>query len=438
MKIFNLFQFNISNKTLIIFIASIIWIINFRTTFKNIDNHMDTSCYSSLKYDPHLILIKNILSCLFFVGFFFEIKVNRSTIVKGKELIKTEKDNTLIVQVKEKSIGGESILNSVEQIYKLNDTKSKILFWLKNICLIIIVYFIEEIYFIVSNNHILDRIICPIRNLGVFISLLILSPLLIKKTWVLYRHQLLPIIIILILSAIIIFFNFLDVERFQKIYGIRFFIYLFSFILMGLEFSLIKYLVDSQFINIYLILGIKGIVGTLVFTIIYFSCSKKDFFEFLDDILRFEYEDMYIDFNIFPKVMYIVTFLIIQYLKIYIINIFTENHLLPVLMISDIIYFPFYIIERFIIQNFEISNNKSFCLNISSGITNVFMILIFNEILECKFWGLNQNLVKNIYKRQKEEYLDDIYERHNDSSTLMEEMKEEAKENLNDDDPYEK
>ena len=434
----NLFQFNINKKTLIIFITSIIWIINFRTTFENIDSHMDTGCYSSLKFDPHLILIKNIISCLFFVGFFFEIKENKSSVVTGKELIKTEKDNTLIVQVKEKTSGGESILNSVEQIYHLNDTKSKILFWLKNIGIIIIVYFIEEIYFIVSNNHILDRIICPIRNLGVFISLLILSPLLIKKTWTLYRHQLFPLIIVLILSSIIIMFNLIDIDRFKKVYGIRFFIYLFSFILMGLEFSLIKYLVDSQFINIFLILGIKAIIGSLIFTIICFSCSKKEFYDFFDDILKFEYEDMYMDFNIFPKILYIITFLIIQYLKIYIISRFTENHLLPVLMITDIIYFPFYIIERFAVQNFGISNIKSFVLNTSLGFVNLFMILIFNEILECKFWGLNENLVKNINKRQHEEYLDDISERHNDSSTLlMEEMKEEVKENQNDDEPFE-
>ena len=418
----DLFQFNISNKTLIIFITSIIWAINFRSTFKNIDSHMDTGCYSSLKYDPYLILIKNIISCFFLVGFYFEMKENRSAIITGKELIKTEKEDTLIVQVRETTTGGESLMNSVEQIYQLNDTRAKILYWLKNISLIIVVYFVEEIYFIFSNNHILDRIICPIRNFGVFISLLILSPLLIKKTWVLYKHQLCPLIIILILSTIIIIYNLLEIERFQKIYGVRFLIYLISFILMGLEFSLLKYLVDSQFINIYLILGIKGIIGTIVFTIICLACSKRDFFDFIDDILKFEYEDMYTNFSIFPKMLYVITFLVIQYLKIYVINIFTENHLLPVLMITDIIYFPFYIIERFAIQNFGISIITSFIWNISLGVVNLIMILIFNEILECKFWGLNENFAKNINERQKEEYLDDNIEKENDSN--MEEMKE--------------
>ena len=65
------------------------------------------------------------------------------------------------------------------------------------------------------------------------------------------------------------------------------------------------------------------------------------------------------------------------------------------------------------------------------------MILIFNEILECKFWGLNKDLAKNINKRQKEEYLDNI-DNYNDSDVLyMEEMKEGEKENQNDDNPFE-
>ena len=56
---------NFENKTLIIFITSIIMVINFRTTFKNIDRHMDIGSYPSLKYNPRLILIKNIICCFF-------------------------------------------------------------------------------------------------------------------------------------------------------------------------------------------------------------------------------------------------------------------------------------------------------------------------------------------------------------------------------------
>ena len=72
-------------------------------------------------------------------------------------------------------------------------------------------------------------------------------------------------------------------------------------------------------------------------------------------------------------------------------------------MIVDIIYFPFYLIEKFCFQQFRITTPSTFYLNASLGFINVFLMLIFNEILECKFWGLDRNLKKNINKRQDDE-----------------------------------
>ena len=58
------------------------------------------------------------------------------------------------------------------------------------------------------------------------------------------------------------------------------------------------------------------------------------------------------------------------------------------------------------------------------------MMLMFNEILECKFWRLNINLEKNINKRQIEDFLeanerdinpgleDNIEKRDSSSTTL--------------------
>ena len=51
---------NFENKTLITFITSIALGINFRSTFKNIDLYMDLGDYHSPKFNPRLILIKNI------------------------------------------------------------------------------------------------------------------------------------------------------------------------------------------------------------------------------------------------------------------------------------------------------------------------------------------------------------------------------------------
>ena len=395
-------QFDYDNKTLIIFITSIIWAINFRTTFKNIDSHMDSGSYYSLKFDPFIMLIKNILSCFFFVGSYYEMKLNKLTEKNQKEIIKTTRGSIIIFQVQKTNTQSDDSFDTI--LYnQLNNSKKKIIFFLKNASIILIVYFIEDLYFMIANNHIMDRLICPIRNLGFLITLLIFSPLLIKKTWTLYRHQFVPLIIIFIFSISIIVFNILVVDRFNKIFNINFLLYLLSFILMGLEMVLIKYLVDSQFISIFLILGIKGVIGTIVFLIINLSSHKIYFFKFFDRILNFEYDEMYEDFDIFPKILYVISLLILQYLKIIVINRFTENHILSVVMITDIIYFPFYIMEKFLIQQFPITTMSTFFINSLLGFINAFLMLIFNEILECKFCKLNYNIKKNINKRQADD-----------------------------------
>jgi hypothetical protein len=389
-----IFQFNINNKTFIIFITAIIWAINFRTTFKNIDSHMDSGSYSSLKYDPQLLFFKNIASCLFFLGFFLESKIISSQKIIEKELIHKKEGNFLIVQYEEKKNARDSLFSSLLIINGLNDIKSKIFFWIKIIIIIIIIYSIEELYFIIDNNHILDRLVCPIRNLGILISLLIFSSLLIKKKCTLYSHQLIPLLIIFILSIGIIMFNVLIVDRFKKIYGFNFIIYLSSFILMGFEMVLISlYKIEEK------------IIGTLFFGIINIIKSKKQFFDFFDKLLSFEYDDMYMEFDIYLKIMYVISLLLLQYLKIFTINIFTENHLLSVLMLTDIIYFPLYIIERFVIQGLTISTLSTFIINTSLGFINLFLILMFIEILECKFLELDKDLIENINERQKQDAL---------------------------------
>ncbi len=406
-----IFQFNINNKTFIIFITALVWAFNFRTTFKNIDSHMDSGSYSSLKFNPKLILIKNIISCFFLIVFLIESRLITQKKRIEKEIVQKKKDDFIIIQIKEKGQDSSSLLNSISSIHRLNDTKLKILFWLKTIFIILVIYFIEELYFIIANNHILDRLICPIRNLGVLISLFIFSPLIIKKSWYLYKHQFIPLIIIFILSICIIFFNFKIIDRFKKIFfTVNFLLYLLSFILIGIEMVLIKYLLDSLFISIFLILGIKGIIGSFFFGIINIIWDEKNFFDFFDKLLKFEYEDMYMEFGLIQQSLYIISLLVLQYLKIYTISSFTENHLLSVLMITDIIYFPFYVIERFAIEGLTISTLITFIINSLLGFINLFLMLMFIEILECNCCGLNRNLVKYIIKRQHEDYLQSFEE----------------------------
>jgi hypothetical protein len=266
-------------------------------------------------------------------------------------------------------------------------------------------------------------VIVPIRNFGILIALSIFSPLIIKKSCKFYRHQFIPYIIIFLISIAIIYYNFKDRERFLKKFGsYSTFIYIGSYFLMGLESSLIKYLIDKEFLNIFLILALKGITGTILFTIINILYNQEEFFAFFENILSFEYDYLNEDFNIVPKILYVLSFFILVYFKMYMINQFSENHILSTIMIVDLIYFPLYIFERIVCDKFKITTPSSFAINSVAGFINFFLMLIFNEILELKFWGLNTNLNININDRQKqdsdfrEQNVNDIYKTDTDTS----------------------
>ena len=140
---------------------------------------------------------------------------------------------------------------------------------------------------------------------------------------------------------------------------------------------------------------IKGIIGTIIFAVAYPIISQEKLFEIFDTNFNFEYEFLNEEFPIFYKILYIVSMVILQLLIVYTVNQFSENHILSAIMFVDILYFPIYCLERFAIQGFPISTPSLFWPNMTVGIVNFFLMLIFNEILECNFWGLNRNLKIN-------------------------------------------
>lgn len=391
-----------NNKRLFLVITSLALTINFRTTFKNIDAHMDLGSYSTLKFDPIIILIKNAFCCaIHLIIFWYSLKKN-TTKTKDKILIKNETANFVSYGFKEKE-ERNSLLDILFQSHELNTPTSKFLFWLKVILIIIVIYIIEELYFMIGNNHILDRLVVCMRNVGILIPTFLLSSLLIKKNWKFNKHQLYPCIIIIFISLFMIIYNASTVQRFNKIFNINFLYYLSVYVLTGVELVLIKYLVDVQFINVFLILGIKGLIGTITFGIINLLVNRHNFIYFFSEFLSFENEENFEDFSILFKIFYIISFLLVQFLKIEIIQIFTESHFLSSAMISDVFYFPFYLIEKFAIQNFPISTTDTFYINNIIGIINTILLLIFNEIIEIKCCDVAKNTNINIDQRQETE-----------------------------------
>ena len=169
---------------------------------------------------------------------------------------------------------------------------------------------------------------------------------------------------------------------------------------MALEMILIKYLLDKQFLNLFLIMGLKGIIGTIIFIPINIFFDELHFLQIFDHFLHFEYEYLYDKFNLTHQSLYIISMVITQFFKVYTINQFTETHFLYTLMFADIIFFPFYCLERILIQNFEITTKSCFYVNLGAVIINSFLILIINEILECNCCNFNNNLKRSIFERQ--------------------------------------
>ena len=402
-----IFSFHFDKKVPLIFITSLVWGFNFRTTFNNINYHMGIGSYASLKYDPLLYLIKNIICIFYVIGFFLEIKNNKFQGVNKEVIIQKKEGNKIIIShvPAEENDNNQDILKDFEKSQNLNNLAKKILFFLKVFSMILFISVVEDAYFIIANNHIIDRVICPIRNFGMLLSLSILSLVLMNKKIYRNKHQLIPLIVTFIVSFSIIIFNYSDIDRFKKKFGaLNTAIDIILFVFMGIEMIVIKILTENQYLSIYLILGLKGIMGTIIFAIIYGEIPQEEFFNFFDKTWNFEYEFLNESFPIIYKILYIISLVFLAFLKIYTINQFSENHILSSIMIIDIIYFPLYCVERFAIQGFGISTPSCFWLNLTAGIISCFLMLIFNEILECNFWGLNLNLKKNIDLRQNMDY----------------------------------
>ena len=131
--------------------------------------------------------------------------------------------------------------------------------------------------------------------------------------------------------------------------------------------------------------------------------SPIKFFDFFDEMMSFENDKMYEEFPIIFKILYIISFLILQYLKIEIIRQFSESHFLSVAMITDVFCFPLYLIEKMPIEKFGISTSITFYLNTIFGIVSAVLLLIFNEVIQFKVLDIDKDTNKNIDQRQEME-----------------------------------
>ena len=66
----SLFYFHFDKRIYVILITSFLWALNFRSTFKNNSDSMGLGSCWVLRFDPMIILIKNIICVFYFLVFF--------------------------------------------------------------------------------------------------------------------------------------------------------------------------------------------------------------------------------------------------------------------------------------------------------------------------------------------------------------------------------
>ena len=183
-----------------------------------------------------------------------------------------------------------------------------------------------------------------------------------------YSHQIFSIIIIIILFIYYLINNIIQ-SKF-KLFHILIFLQYYSF---SFKYHLIKYLNMNYYINIYLLASINGIFTLIQFLIQYFNI-------------------LYNEFN-FNNISDIILLFIVMMINVYLeFKIISELGLIHRFM-SDLI--STYISEIII--------NKKFDL-LLIGLLLIISGLIYLEIIQLNFCGLNINIKQNIEKRMDEEF----------------------------------
>ena len=240
------------------------------------------------------------------------------------------------------------------------------------------------------------------ENDYLFIQFLIifLVPKIISKTKY-YKHQNISFLILFIIDTIKTIINFIF---FQKMFLYKLLIIVLNIIdaiLNSICFLYIKGLMKNKFISPYKCCYIIGMINTPIIIIIYIifsfvypeNCELEDYclniFKLFGDIGSSAK-------NIIRLITFPFTYGLLMAMLTKTINEFTLYH----------IYIP-YLIESFInnINKFSTEKQKEnkalvfIIILISSFFIELIVILVFLEIIEVKFWGMNENLKKNIELR---------------------------------------
>ena len=235
----------------------------------------------------------------------------------------------------------------------------------------------------------------------------------------LYKHQYLCLMIIIILG-ILININLYVYRNESKIEIIEVLIKYFSEIIFSLGIVLNKFTIEKKFASPYEICFYQGIINL----VLYIICLI--IFNDLDDYFTYWNELNNIEVYLFLIIM-IIQFIFNLFIFIT-LKKFTACHILIIIVIAEL--------EPFCKD--LLNNNFNSIIIIIELICILFILLIFNEIIEINCCGLQKNTKKNIIKRAEIELemsingCDEQNQRsQSDVESLYEEKKADNNKNIN-------
>lgn len=350
---------------------------------------------------------------IFFVT--FRIRLDKMTtkqdLNKKTEKIINKNDAKLIYNDKRKSFAMRNIdiifLIVVCLIYVVNSEISKIL------------------------NY-LDFYSLDLWTMDIFFILILMNYYFPQST---YKHRTTSMLFIAIINTILLFlatfckiYNNKSEDKYQNIYKYKgtslcfifFFIYTFTSFLIFFGRVYGKLLMEKHFISPYriiIIIGILGFILNLIIALIFKNKSKNENCPKINDEDRGRFPNLYcyLDvndyFSNFSKIKVREIFLTLFYIIFSFLNIMCElfviKYLNPnFLLMSDNLR---YMTKKII--SFCISKNKShllirFIIILFSDIFEFLGCLIYVELIELRFCGLNLNLKRKIMERSQTEAIE--------------------------------
>ena len=370
--------------------------------------------------DNNNIITKHILldPFCYYVGFLFNIFLvlisNKFSKSKSETISKTLKEeNTHII---------EYVYNNPYDKYL--STKDIIKFF--GICIILLITDIIEIIINIKNSIKNDYVEDEIKEFQyeedyLFYEFLVIYFLPLFFTDITYyKHQKITFIILCLLEFTkSSFFTFFFYE-FSAADIWVFLLNILSAILYSTFFVYIKGLMKYKFISPYKCCYMIGVINVPLIIIIYFilsffnlgDCkSVNDNNSYCVNIFELFQSGLFNATNIFRLICFILMYMILMAMLVKIVNDYTIYY----------IYTPF-LLENFV-KNIIKMTEESFDISITiflsiSFFIELIMILIFLEIIEVKFCGLNKDLKKNIELRAIDDssyYLNDNNDNNDDN-----------------------